>query len=170
MPGSPLARGSAWAGGRDHTPSRVPLRWGTSTSCREAAPLTYLLVRASCSATAVCREAAPLTYLLVRASCSATAVCREAAPLTYLLVRASCSATAVCREAAPLTYLLVRASCSATAVCRPACSLAAAACASAASRSLRTLARPCGESGNWRIRATGIHAQPRREKQIAGID
>jgi hypothetical protein len=30
---------SAWAGGRDHTPSRVPQRWGT-TSCREAAPLT----------------------------------------------------------------------------------------------------------------------------------
>ena len=40
MPGFPLARGSAWAGGRDHTPSRVPQRWGT-TSCREAAPLTH---------------------------------------------------------------------------------------------------------------------------------
>ena len=40
MPGFPLARGSVWAGGRDHTPSRVPQRWGT-TSCREAAPLTY---------------------------------------------------------------------------------------------------------------------------------
>ena len=36
----PLARGSAWAGGRDHTPSRVPHRWST-TSCREAAPFTY---------------------------------------------------------------------------------------------------------------------------------
>jgi hypothetical protein len=33
------ARGSAWAGGRHHTPSRVPQRWDT-TSCREAAPLT----------------------------------------------------------------------------------------------------------------------------------
>jgi hypothetical protein len=42
MPGFPLARGSAWAGGRDHTPSRVPQRWGT-TSCREVAPLTYSL-------------------------------------------------------------------------------------------------------------------------------
>jgi hypothetical protein len=42
MPGFPLARGSAWAGGRDHTPSRVPQRWDT-TSCREAAPLTSLL-------------------------------------------------------------------------------------------------------------------------------
>ena len=39
MPGFPLARGSVWAGGRDHTPSRVPQRWGTP-SCREAAPLT----------------------------------------------------------------------------------------------------------------------------------
>jgi hypothetical protein len=39
MPGSPLARGSTWAGGRDHTPSRVPQQWGT-TSCREVAPLT----------------------------------------------------------------------------------------------------------------------------------
>jgi hypothetical protein len=39
-PGVPLARGSAWAGGRDHTPSRVPQRWGT-TSCRNAAPLTH---------------------------------------------------------------------------------------------------------------------------------
>jgi hypothetical protein len=62
-PGFPLARGSAWAGGRDHTPSRVPpavgyhqlsrgsstyttrpagylQRWGGTTSCREAAPLT----------------------------------------------------------------------------------------------------------------------------------
>jgi hypothetical protein len=28
--------------GREHTPSRVPQRWGT-TSCREAAPLTYSL-------------------------------------------------------------------------------------------------------------------------------
>jgi hypothetical protein len=29
MPGFfPLARGSAWAGGRVHTPSRVPQRWG----------------------------------------------------------------------------------------------------------------------------------------------
>jgi hypothetical protein len=36
---SPLARGSAWAGGRDHTPSREPERWST-TSCREAAPHT----------------------------------------------------------------------------------------------------------------------------------
>jgi hypothetical protein len=35
MPGFLLARGSVWAGGRDHTPSRVPQRWGT-TSCREA--------------------------------------------------------------------------------------------------------------------------------------
>jgi hypothetical protein len=26
-PASPLARGSVWAGGRDHTPSRVPQRW-----------------------------------------------------------------------------------------------------------------------------------------------
>jgi hypothetical protein len=42
MPGFPLARGSAWAGGRDHTPSRVPQRRGT-TSCRETAPLTYPL-------------------------------------------------------------------------------------------------------------------------------
>jgi hypothetical protein len=41
MPGFPLARGSAWAGGRDHTPSRVPQRW-VATSCRETAPLTYL--------------------------------------------------------------------------------------------------------------------------------
>jgi hypothetical protein len=42
VPGFPLARGSAWAGGRDHTPSRVPpQRWGT-TSCREAAPLPHL--------------------------------------------------------------------------------------------------------------------------------
>ena len=41
-PASPIARGSAWAGGRDHTPSRVPQRWGT-TSCRETAPLTYLV-------------------------------------------------------------------------------------------------------------------------------
>jgi hypothetical protein len=47
MPGLSLARGSAWAGGRDHTPSQVPQRWGTTssqrwgtTSCREAAPLT----------------------------------------------------------------------------------------------------------------------------------
>jgi hypothetical protein len=61
MPGFPLARGSDWAGGRDHTqsrvpsggeppaverqlhlhhtPSRIPQPWGT-TSCREAAPLT----------------------------------------------------------------------------------------------------------------------------------
>jgi hypothetical protein len=39
MPGFPLARGSAWAGGRDHTLNRVSPRWGT-TSCREAAPLT----------------------------------------------------------------------------------------------------------------------------------
>jgi hypothetical protein len=39
MPGFPLARGSVWAGGRDHTPSRVPQRWGT-TSCRDTAPLT----------------------------------------------------------------------------------------------------------------------------------
>jgi hypothetical protein len=39
LPGFPLARGSAWAGGRDHTPSRVPQRWDT-TSCRETAPLT----------------------------------------------------------------------------------------------------------------------------------
>jgi hypothetical protein len=31
--------GSAWAGGRVRTPSRVPQQWGT-TSCREAAPLT----------------------------------------------------------------------------------------------------------------------------------
>jgi hypothetical protein len=46
MPGFPLARGSAWAGGRVHTPSRVPQRWGT-TSCREAAPLTDL--RGGCS-------------------------------------------------------------------------------------------------------------------------
>jgi hypothetical protein len=59
-PGSPLAKGSVWAGGPTrpagypsggvppaverqlhlhHTPSRVPQRWGT-TSCREAAPLT----------------------------------------------------------------------------------------------------------------------------------
>jgi hypothetical protein len=35
----PSRGGSAWTGGRDHTPSRVPPRWGTS-SCREAAPLT----------------------------------------------------------------------------------------------------------------------------------
>jgi hypothetical protein len=39
MPGFPLVLGSDWAGGRDHTPSRVPQRWGT-TSCREAP--TYL--------------------------------------------------------------------------------------------------------------------------------
>jgi hypothetical protein len=36
----PSRGGSAWAGGRDHTPSRVTQRWGT-TSCREAAPLTF---------------------------------------------------------------------------------------------------------------------------------
>jgi hypothetical protein len=35
----PPREGYAWAGGRDHTPSRVPQQWGT-TSCREAAPLT----------------------------------------------------------------------------------------------------------------------------------
>jgi hypothetical protein len=44
MPGFPLARGSAWAGGRDHTPSRVPQRWGT-TSCREVHLLTYAATR-----------------------------------------------------------------------------------------------------------------------------
>jgi hypothetical protein len=37
-----LARGGDWAGVRFHTPSRVPHPWG-ATSCREAAPLTYLL-------------------------------------------------------------------------------------------------------------------------------
>jgi hypothetical protein len=44
MPGFQLARGSVWAGGRDHAPSQVPQRWGT-TSCRETAPLTYLFVQ-----------------------------------------------------------------------------------------------------------------------------
>jgi hypothetical protein len=40
MTGFPLVRGFAWAGGRVHTPSRVPQQWG-ATSCLEAAPLTY---------------------------------------------------------------------------------------------------------------------------------
>ena len=44
MPGFPLARGSVWAGGcaSGYTPSQVPPRGG-ATSCRETAPLTYLL-------------------------------------------------------------------------------------------------------------------------------
>jgi hypothetical protein len=59
MPGSPLVRGSAWAGGRDHTPSRVPQRWGT-TSCREAAPLPYLPERPpACAPPAPRSPAAP---------------------------------------------------------------------------------------------------------------
>jgi hypothetical protein len=37
---SPLARGSAWAGGRDHTPSRVPRRWGYHQLSRGSS--TYL--------------------------------------------------------------------------------------------------------------------------------
>jgi hypothetical protein len=45
MPGFRLARGSAWAGGRDHTLSRAPQRWGTP-GCREAAPLAYGTSRA----------------------------------------------------------------------------------------------------------------------------
>jgi hypothetical protein len=84
MPGFPLARGSAWAGGRDHTPSRVTpavgyhqlsrgsstyttrpagylQRWGT-TSCREAAPLTPH-AQPGTSSGGVPPEAAPLTYL-----------------------------------------------------------------------------------------------------------
>jgi hypothetical protein len=65
MPGFLLARGSAWAGGRDHMPSRVPQRWGTS-SCREAAPLTPHTTRPAGYVpqrwgTSSCREAAPLT-------------------------------------------------------------------------------------------------------------
>jgi hypothetical protein len=44
MPGFPLARGSVWAGGRASGLNAQPgtQRWGT-TSCRETAPLTYLL-------------------------------------------------------------------------------------------------------------------------------
>ena len=88
-PGFPLARGSAWAGGRDHTPSRVPQRWG-ATSCREAAP-SYLRDHTPSRVpqrwgTPSFREAAP--YLRDHTPSRVpqrwgTTSSREAAPLTY---------------------------------------------------------------------------------------
>jgi hypothetical protein len=41
MPGFPLARGSDWAGGRDHTPSRVPQRWGVPPAVERQLHLPY---------------------------------------------------------------------------------------------------------------------------------
>jgi hypothetical protein len=38
----PRKEGGDWAGLRVHTPSWIPHPWG-ATSCREVAPLTYLL-------------------------------------------------------------------------------------------------------------------------------
>jgi hypothetical protein len=80
-----LPRGPVWAGGRDHTPSRVPpaverqlhlhhshsrvpQRRGT-TSCREAAPLTDWVLRTCCFCT---RRMLVLTKLLARRACSSS--------------------------------------------------------------------------------------------------
>jgi hypothetical protein len=116
MPGFPLARGSAWAGGRDHTLNRVSPRWGT-TSCREAAPLTphaqpgtpHQLSRGRSTHTTRPAEyptpavERPLhshhTPSRVPQRWGATS-CREAAPLTPHAQ----PGTTRCREAAPLSF------------------------------------------------------------------
>jgi hypothetical protein len=109
MPGFPLARGSAWAGGRDHTPSRVPQRWGFHQLSRRSS--TYTTRPAgypSGGGATSCRDTAPLTphaqpgtpavgcHQLPRHSSTYTT-----RPAEYPSVGGATS----CREAAPCTHV-----------------------------------------------------------------